>query len=296
MKTILISIPAYNEEGSLGSVIHEIKQVMDKTNYKYSVQVVDDGSKDQTNEVAKKAGAKVTSHQYNAGLAETFRTEIKEFLKTKADIFVHIDADGQYRAVDIPLLVREVEAGNDLVLGDRFKGGIESMPWLKKLGNRMFSRTISKIVRYKVNDCQTGFRAFNRKVAEGIKIISTHTYTQEQIIKAVKANYKIKEVPAPFVVRKHGSSRLLKNPFEYAIRAWINIFRIYRDYDPLKFFGRIGFFFMGLGLVVGIWLLSLFIKTGKVGHMPATILTGILIITGIQIIVFGFLAEMQKRN
>ncbi len=292
---VIISIPAFNESKSIGNVIEDIKRVMKTTKYECAVQVVDDGSTDDTADVARKAGAVVVVHPYNAGLAETFRTEIRQFLETKADVFVHIDADGQYDAADIPRLVAEVEKGYDLVLGNRFAGGIESMPLMKKLGNKLFSRAISKIVRYNVEDCQTGFRAFNRRVARDIDIISDHTYTQEQIIKAVRKKMKIGEVPTVFRRRKDGESRLLRNPFEYAIRAWINLFRIYRDYNPLKFFGRIGAFFITLGLMIGIWVLYLFFKTGKVGHLPATILTGLLIIAGVQIIIFGFLADMNKK-
>ncbi len=290
---VLVSIPAYNEQDTIGRVVDEIHAALKKTKYAYEIVVVDDGSTDQTAKIAKTHHAKVITHPRNYGLAETFRTELKNFLASKADVFVHIDADGQYIADDIPKLVKEVENGYDLVLGDRFSGGIEEMSFLKKMGNRQFSRAISRILRYKVNDCQTGFRAFNRKTAQ-IPINSTHTYTQEQIIKAVKEKLKIKEVPTYFR-KRNDESRLLKNPFEYAIRAWINILRIYRDYDPLKFFGRIGSALIGIGIVIGLWLVYLFLTTGKVGHLPATILTVLLIVMGIQIIVFGFMADMKKE-
>ena len=291
---VLISIPAYNEEKSIGAVIDEIQSVMKRTKYQYAIAVIDDGSKDKTVEIATRRGAQVVVHPINQGLAEAFRTEIKNFLASKHDIFVHIDADGQYKAEDIPKLVEEVRKGYDLVLGDRFSGGIEEMPFMKKFGNRAFSKVISNILKYKVNDCQTGFRAFNRKTAQ-IPIRSTHTYTQEQIIKAVKEKLKIKEVPTYFR-RREGESRLLKNPFEYAFRAWINILRIYRDYDPMKFFGRIGITLLIFGFVIGLYLLYLFIMTGKVGHLPLTLLTVMLFVMGIQIIIFGFMADMKKES
>lgn len=291
---VLISIPAYNEEKSIGGVIDEIKSVMKKTKYQYAIAVIDDGSKDKTVEIATQRGAQVVVHPVNQGLAEAFRTEIKNFLASKYDVFVHIDADGQYKAEDIPKLVEEVSRGYDLVLGDRFSGGIEEMPFMKKLGNRAFSKVISNIIKYKVNDCQTGFRAFNKKTAQ-IPIRSTHTYTQEQIIRAVQEKLKIKEIPTYFR-RRDGESRLLKNPFEYAFRAWINILRIYRDYDPMKFFGRIGLFFIGIGVLIGLWLIYLFATTGKVGHIPLTILTVLLIIMGIQVIIFGFMADMKQES
>ncbi len=174
MKKVLISIPAFNEEKTIGNLIKNIKHVMSKTNHEYLIQVVNDGSTDKTADIAKEAGAMIFSHQTNMGLAETFRSEINQFLKSNADIMVHIDADAQYSPEDIPKLIREIENGYDLVLGDRFSGGIESMPLIKRIGNKAFSRVISKIIRLRINDCQTGFRAFSRNLAAGISITSNH--------------------------------------------------------------------------------------------------------------------------
>lgn len=291
---VIITIPALNEEKSIGRVVRNISVVMKKTKYNYKVLVVDDGSKDKTVEVAKKAGAIVFSHPYNYGLAEAFRTEIKKCLELKADIIVHTDADGQYLAEEIPKLLKEIENGYDLVLGSRFMGKIEYMPLLKRLGNKAFSRVISKIVHLKISDCQTGFRAFTKKVAKEIDIVSDHTYTQEQIIKAVKQKFKIKEVPIYFAKRE-GKSRLISNPFEYAAKAWINILRIYRDYDPLKFFSYFGGTFLITGLLIGLWLIYLFVTTGKIQHIPSAVLSMLLIIVGLQIILFGFFADMQRK-
>lgn len=290
---VVITIPAYNEAKTIGLVLQEIKNVMNKENYNYELLVVDDGSIDKTAQIAKIYSAKVVSHPLNRGLAEAFRTEIKECLNMHADIIVHTDADGQYNAKDIPRLIKQVEKGNDLVLGDRFQGGIENMPWLKEVGNKAFSHTISKILNHKINDCQTGFRAFNKIVAR-LAIISNHTYTQEQIIRAIKANLKVKSIPTYFSSRK-GKSKLIKNPFEYAIKAWLNLFRIYRDYEPLKFFGKIGCFLLFIALILGLYFLYLHFTTGIIGHLGLLFLMLILLFTGFQIVIFGFLADMHKK-
>jgi glycosyltransferase involved in cell wall biosynthesis len=295
---VVVSIPAYNEEGSIASVIRNVKEVMGKSRkYKYGILVVDDGSKDRTAEIAKSEGARVYSHPKNYGLADAFRTEIQQFLKMKpaADIMVHIDADGQYKAEEIIKLLHKIEEGNDFVLGSRFKGTIEKMPILKRLGNKAFAKAISQIVRANVSDPQSGFRAFTREVAEGIDIISNHTYTQEQVIKVIKNKYRYAEVPAYFAARK-GKSRLISNPFGYAIKAWINIFRIYRDYEPLKFFGLTGMLIFLVGFGIGLELVYIFWKTGIVGKTPSVILSMLLMSVGVQIIMFGFLADMIKKT
>jgi glycosyltransferase involved in cell wall biosynthesis len=296
MDKIVVSIPAYNEGRTIALVVNEIRQVMEKHNYSYQILVVDDGSKDNTAEAAKKAGAVVFSHQTNMGLAEAFRTEISKCLQLKADIIVHIDADRQYLPTEIPKLVSELKKGYDLVLGSRFAGKIESMPIVKRWGNRMFSRVISNITKTKITDGQTGFRAFTAKFAEEVQIKSSHTYTQEQIIRAVKGKYRVKEVPIYFAKRRDGQSRLMKSPFRYAVRAWINILRVYRDYEPLKFFGSVGMIMISLSALIFFVILYFFISRGRavLDNMIPTIILGIfLFLSGLQILLFGFLADKE---
>jgi len=294
---VVISIPAYNEENTIATVLQDITHVMNNTKYKYKISVINDGSTDKTAELAEQNGAIVTSHPYNCGLAETFKTEIKKATDLGADIIIHTDADGQYPSENIPLFLKEIESGYDLVLGSRFLGKIEHMPLMKKIGNIAFSKAISHITGTKVTDAQTGFRAFTKSIAN-LNIISDHTYTQEQIIRAVKNKFKIKEIPIN--AKKTRPSKLMTwhpalQPFEYAIKAWINIFRLYRDFEPLKFFSYFAAVLIIPGLLLGIFLASLYLATGKVGHIPTTILTMLLIISGIQIWLFGFLADMQKK-
>lgn len=291
---IIITIPAKDEEKTIANVIGNIQLIMQSESVDYGIIVVDDGSKDKTVQIARDKGAIVVSHPTTLGLAETFRTEVKLCLEHGADIIVHIDADGQYHPADIPLLLKELENGYDLVLGSRFLGTIEEMPLIKRVGNKLFSRIISNITGLKITDAQTGFRVFRRDVAERIPIISTHTYTQEQIIKAARM-FRIKEVPVHFGKREGGGSRLIKNPFEYAAKAWITIIRIYRDYKPLSFFGVIGGIPLVIGSLIGIWFsYEHFIMGGVKGHLLLSIFMMLLVLVGVQIILFGFLADMKR--
>ncbi len=291
---IVITIPAYNEAKTISKVISSINEFIDNhKDHEYKLLVVDDGSKDGTAKVSKSLGAIVYSHPKNYGLAETFRTEVKKCLELGADVIVHIDADGQYIPKEISKLVKGVEDGYDLVLGSRFSGKIEYMPLLKKMGNIAFSKVISNVTGVKITDGQTGFRAFTSEVAKTIDLRSNHTYTQEQIIRAVMHKFKILEVPVYFAKRKD-KSRLISHPLEYAARAWVNIIRTYRDYEPLKFFGKIGLMFIVPGFLIGIWLVSLLLTTGKVGHTGSAILSVLLIMIGIQFISFGLLADMRR--
>ena len=293
---IFITIPAYNEEKSIGKLLSRIKKSISRPRHdRFNVLVVDDGSKDKTAYIAKKSGAIVYSHPKNYGLADTFRTEIEKALELGADAIVHIDADMQYNPEEMPKLISEIKNGYDLVLGSRFKGKIEYMPFIKRLGNIWFSKIVSEITNLQISDAQTGFRAFTRKVAERIPITSNHTYTQEQIIRAAKQKFRIKEVPIYFA-KRDGKSRLIGNPFGYAIRALINIIRVYRDFEPLKFFGIIGSTIFLVGILLGLYLIYFqFFGGGAFRHLGLMMLDILILSIGLQIIIFGFIADMNRK-
>ena len=292
---IIVTIPCYNEEKTIGVLISNIHKVMKVNKYNYSVLVVDDGSRDKTAKIAEKNGALVYSHPKNYGLAECFRTEIEKCLKSNADVIVHIDADLQYKPEEIPKLIDEIKKGHDLVLGSRFKGKIEEMPLIKRLGNIAFSNVVSQITGLRISDAQTGFRAFTKAVAEKVEITSKHTYTQEQIIRAVREKFRIKEVPIYFAKRKD-ESRLIINPFGYATRALINLIRVYRDFEPLKFFGIVGGFVLSVGFILGLYLVYFqFFGNGIFRHFGLMMLDILVLSIGLQIIIFGFIADMNRK-
>ncbi len=289
---IIITIPAYNEEETLGKVIYEIKLVMNLTKYKYKIHVQDDGSTDNTVKIAKQMGAIVHSNGRNKGLATTFQAEVKNCLQEKADIIVHTDADGQYPAEYIPKLLEKIEQGYSLVIGSRFSGELEDMPLIKRIGNIAFAKVFTQLCKTKITDSTTGFRAFTKQVAEEINFTTNFTYTHEQLIRAARLNFKIAEIP--IYARKTRESRLMKGPFDYAMKSWINIFRIYRDYNPLAFFGKIGIFLLTIGSLLSLWVLYNFFTEGIVGGIPRVILAAMLILAGIQVILFGLLADMKN--
>lgn len=289
---IVVTIPAYNEAKSIANVIRDIKKVMSENKYNFKILVVDDGSKDKTAIIAKSEGAKVYSHPINYGLAETFKTEIEQALKLDPDIIIHTDADGQYPAKYIPSLIKKISEGYDLVLGTRFGNGKYYGSTLNRAGNILFAKVFSRILRTKISDTTTGFRAFTKEVAL-MPLINSFTYTQEQIIRAVRSKKKVVEVP--IINKKTRKSRLFRNPVDYAIKAWINIIRIYRDYEPLKFFGWGGTAIFSVGFLIGLYLIFLHFTEGIKGHLGLLMLDVIILSVGLQIIIFGFIADMIKK-
>lgn len=208
MPRVVVTIPAYNEENTIGRVVREIINVTG-----YEVVVVSDGSTDRTDGVAMAAGATVFLKPHT-GLADTFRREMWVMVGImKPDIIVHTDADGQYLATDIPKLVDKLKEGFDLVLGDRLGGCIERMPTTKRLMNKLGTLVISILAGMPVKDATTGFRAFRPQVAM-LPIKSDFTYTVEQILRASKAGMRIGTVPVTFRARE-GSSKLMKHSGHY---------------------------------------------------------------------------------
>jgi len=221
---IIITIPAYNEGKSIAKVLQEINLVMNRTNWYYQILVLDDCSTDKTKEIAIKNGATVISNKINLGLAKTFQREMEICKNLEADIIVHTDGDGQYPPRYIPRMIESVLDGNDLVLGSRFGNGIYCGTIGRKLGNLFFAKIFCLLLRKNIHDTTTGFRVFTKEIAQ-LPIKSKFTYTQEQLIRAIRSKKMVKEIPIQ--ARKTRKSRLFSNILEYFYRAAITILKIF---------------------------------------------------------------------
>ncbi|HEC87729.1 MAG TPA: glycosyltransferase family 2 protein [Thermoplasmata archaeon] len=292
---LAVVIPAFNEENTISKVIKNIpKDCADSV----IIIVVDDGSTDDTYKEAVKAGAdKIVRHRQNMGLAKTFRDGLEAALKTEADIIVNIDADGQYEEKEICKIIEPIINGEaDIVLGSRFLGWIEEMPFRKKLGNKISTWVTSFASGMKLSDAQTGFRAFSREAALHINVMSDYTYVQETIIQAVSKGFKIVEVPIKFY-RREGKSRLISSIFKYAKLAGATILKTHLYYKPLRTFVLIGSAVFFVGLLLSARVLIHYIITGMVTpYLPTAILSAILLIVGFQTIVLGLIADMIGAN
>jgi glycosyltransferase involved in cell wall biosynthesis len=289
---LIVTIPAFNEEATIGDVIRLIpRNVVEDV----KIIVVDDGSTDNTVNEAWKAGAdKVVSFGRNMGLAYAFKKGLEAALEMNPDIIVNIDADGQYDAGEIPRLIRPIIEGEaDIVLGSRFKGLIEHMPKRKKWGNILATKVVGFLAGVPISDAQTGFRAFSREAALKLNILSDYTYVQETVIQAAYKGLRIVEVPCTFRRRKAGDSRFISSLLSYAKKSGLTILRTYINYRPLRTFLTIGGALSLIGAIIGLRVLIHFFLTGMVSpYIPSAILTAILVIVGFQIIVLGLIADM----
>jgi len=293
---LVILIPAYNEEKTIGEVIEEIPKSFSSID-KIEIIVIDDGSTDKTVDVAKKMGAMVFSFSQNQGLAKAISYGFAKGVERNADMLIILDADNQYDSKQIPILLKPIfDNKADIVLGDRQVKKLGHMSSQKKLGNRMVSSVVSGLISQKINDAQTGFRAFNRTALSKVHIFSGYTYTQETLLQAKFKGLKIVEVPVLFRERKD-ESRLISNIFIYAIRTVSLIISTIIFYKSTKFFGILTVILFIVGIGLSAFLLNHLSTTGQIRpHYPTTILSALFLITAMISSLMTILSSILRRH
>lgn len=213
-----VVIPAYNEEKAIGWVLRHVKS-LDIGGSSPFVIVVDDGSGDNTAQVAKENGADVVyTHSQNRGIGAAIWTGIQLSLKTDVSSVCIIDADGQFSPNQIPALLEPINNQDaDLVLGIRFNSGHSAnmVPSLKLAGNKLFSKLVSVLVSQRLSDTQTGFRAISRQAAEQLNLTGFFNCSQEMVIDLASKGAKIVQVPVDVRYFANRESRLLNNTWKY---------------------------------------------------------------------------------
>jgi glycosyltransferase involved in cell wall biosynthesis len=295
---LVVMIPAYNEEKTIGQVIKEIPKKIEGID-KIEILVINDGSIDKTAEMAKKNGAsRVVTHRKNRGVGSAFYTGLDEALEMGADIILNTDADGQFDPWDIPRLVKPLVEGQfDVVVGSRFLGKNPSMPFVKKIGNRFFTRLTQVMTGLTLTDTQCGFRAFTREVALKTVLFGKFTYTQEFILQASNKGFKITEIPIVAGIRKDGKSRVVKCWYRYGFKAIAIVVRNYTDKSPLMIFGSISLLLFLIALIPFGNALMLYLQYQRfTGLMGSALLAGFLFLSSLIIFTFGILADMFMRQ
>jgi glycosyltransferase involved in cell wall biosynthesis len=295
---LVVVIPAFNEGETVGDVIQNIPSEI------YGVEevliiVVDDGSIDNTVQVALDAGADyIVRHGINQGVGKAFKDGIGRALELGADIIVNLDADGQHDPADIPRLIESIlKEDCDVVVGSRFINDSKpDMPFIKRIGNRIFTELVGWMVGVRFTDTQSGFRAFSREAALRLNILAKFTYTQESLIDLAMAGLRIREIPIQ-VKPRDGNSRLVKNWYSYGFKATTIIVRIFRDYKPLTFFATPGAVALFAGVSTGIFVFVHWFITGRTSPYRSLVdFTVLSSLTGLFLIFLALIADMQGRQ
>ncbi len=293
---LIIQIPCYNEEATLGVTLSALPRAVPGVDL-VEWLIVDDGSTDKTIEVAKSYGVDhIVSLPRHQGLAKAFMAGLEGSFRGGADIIVNTDADNQYCADDIPKLIAPILQGKaEIVVGVRPIGEIRHFSPLKKFLQKLGSWIVRVASNTDIPDAPSGFRAMSRNAAMQLHVFNEYTYTLETIIQAGQKGMAITSVP----VRTNAylrPSRLVKSIPGYIQRQIFTILRIFMTYRPFQFFAVPGAILFGLGMLISLRFVYFFLATGGVGHVQSLILSALLMGTGFFLGIVGLLADLISVN
>lgn len=297
---LIIQIPCYNEEATLGVTLSELPRQLPGID-RVEWLIVNDGSRDRTIEVAKACGVDhIVDLGSNQGLAKGFMAGIEACLRAGADIIVNTDADNQYCAADIPKLIAPILEGNaEIVIGARPIQQVPHFSPIKKFLQKLGSFVVRLASKTNIPDAPSGFRAMSREAALRLNVFNEYTYTLETIIQAGQRGLVITSVP----IRVNGylrPSRLVKSITAYIQHSILTIIRIFMTYRPLRFFMMLGSVPVGIGFLLCCrWLLLFWGAFGAdpaKPRVPSLILAAILILIGVQLWLFGLIADLLGVN
>ncbi len=296
MSHLIIQIPAYNEEQTIGATLAALPRQLPGFS-KVEWLLIDDGSRDRTVEMARRGGIDhVVSFSHNRGLASAFVAGIEASLKLGADVIVNTDADNQYDAACIPDLVRPIQEGRAmLVVGERPISQIKDFSLLKRCLQKLGSAVVRFVSATDVPDAPSGFRAIHREAALQLCVFGNYTYTLETLIQAGRKNLPVASVPVR-VNRVTRPSRLIRSTPNYLGKSLLTIFRIFVLYKPFRFFFLVGTLFLLPGLAIGIRFLDFYLEGDGQGHIQSLILTAILILVAFGTYAAGLLADLIAAN
>ncbi len=200
---LCVLLPAYNEAANIARVVADVRAV-EIAGIEITALVVNDGSKDDTAQLAQRAGATVLSHPKNRGVGAGFRTGVEWAVAQGFDFLIHMDSDGQVLPSEIALVAGPVLRGEaDLSLGSRFEGEPpENLDRWKAVALRSLARIIGLMTGYRLNDLSCGFRCMNRRIMEVVHPTYDYDYIQETLIQALAARARLVAVPITVLYEK----------------------------------------------------------------------------------------------
>ena len=293
---LLIQIPCYNEARTLETALNDLPKKLNGID-EIEYLIVNDGSLDDTVEVARKWGVHhIVSFRQNKGLAKGFVAGLDGCLRNGADIIVNTDADNQYCAADIQKLIEPILEGRaDMVIGARPIDDMAHFSTVKKKLQHFGSWVVRRASSTDIPDAPSGFRAFSREAAMRINVVNDYTYTLETIVQAGREKMAITSVS----VRTNAElrpSRLFHSTWEYVKKSMLTILRAYMMYKPLKTFTYFAVPPIVAGLMTGFRFLFFIARGRSGGHVQSLILACTLIIIGFLTFMIGLVADVIAAN
>lgn len=293
---LIIQIPCYNEADYLPLTLRELPKRIEGIDL-IEVLIIDDGSTDNTSEVARKQGVNhIVCLKTHQGLASAFSAGLEECLRLGADIIVNTDADNQYKGSEISKIVAPILRGEaDMVIGDRQTQTIPHFSRTKKKLQKWGSRLVRLLSRTKVPDATSGFRAISRDAALRLNVLTDFSYTLETLIQAGKLRLSVTSVPIG-TNEQTRESRLFSNMFTFIKNSGSTILRTYATHEPLKIFLRLAAVFFIIGLIPAVRYLIFFFSGKTAGHIQSLILSAILLIISFLLVVIAIISDLISSN
>lgn len=293
---LIIQIPCHNESQVIAQTVSTLPSIIDGFD-QVEYLVIDDGSKDGTAEIARAAGVHhVVTLPGHMGLAAAFTSGLDACIKYGADVIINTDADNQYQAEDIGLLVEPILAGRaQIVVGDRGVATLEAFSPFKRFLQRMGSWVVAKFSGLDIPDATSGFRALTREAALRTIVLNDYSYTLETLIQAGAHKMTVEFVK----IRTNPQtrpSRLIRSIPHYLANSSTTIVRSYTMYRPLRVFSIMGGILLFGGFLLGGRFLYYYFTGQGAGHLQSIILAAILLIVGFQVLLIGLVADLIGFN
>ena len=283
---VLAGIAAYNEARYVGSIVLQARQYVDE------VIVIDDGSTDNTAGVAELAGATVVRHAQNRGKGAAIQSILGEAKKRNPDVLVVLDADAQHDPNEIPVLIKPISEGFDLVIGSR-EAQEDKTPRYRRIGKKVIFHSSRLASKTNVYDSESGFRALSPKAINELELKANgFAVESEMITLAADKELRITEVPISNIYTKDGSTL---HPIRHGIDVLSRIMVMISQRRPLLVFGLIGGILLVIGLFFGFRVINIAATTGNLATGSA-ILTTLFIIAGILSIFTGIILNALSRR
>lgn len=293
---VVVQVPCLNEEKTLHLVLESIPKEIPGVDLE--ILIIDDGSTDNTIEIAKKHGVKhFVKHARNMGLARSFHDGVDYALGVLgADIVVNTDGDNQYPQQRIPDLIQPIIDGTaDIVIADRQTNKITHFSPLKKLLQRFGSWVVNQAAGTDLPDAASGFRAYSKKSLLRLNVVTKFSYCMETIIQAGNKNLAITSVPVT-TNKKTRESRLFKSMHQHVLKSMQAIIRSYIMFKPYAVFTTLGTLFLIASLVPLVRYLILVIIGEQGGHIQSLLFGTICMVGAFLAYSLAIIADLIRTN
>jgi glycosyltransferase involved in cell wall biosynthesis len=270
---ILVCVPAFNEAENISEIINRSKKYADE------VIVYDDGSIDDTQQVAVSAGATVIRSPENKGYGIAIRSLFQAAKEKDADIMVTLDSDGQHNPDQIPSLIEPLRQGFDLVIGSRFlrNADKEKVPKFRSFGIKTITKLTQAASYRGITDSQSGFRAYNKNALSKINLYEDGmAVSTEILLRAGEKKLLVAEVP--ITINYDTKDTSTHNPLTHGIGVLYSVFQFISLRHPLAFYGLPGIALLGIAAYFMKHALNLFSETGYVSTNLILVSVGIAVV------------------